>query len=71
MRCRAQGSGSMAGEAGAAWGGGERPLAAVLALFSTGREKKASWVGWAKKVVQAGGAAGPTGLKSEEKIFSE
>jgi hypothetical protein len=49
MRCRARGSGSMAGEAGVAQGGSERPMAAVPALVSTGREKKAGWAGWAKK----------------------
>jgi hypothetical protein len=67
MQCGARGSGSMAGEAGAAWGGGERPVAAVPALFSTGREKKAGWAGWAKK---AGKAARPTRPKSKKKIFS-
>jgi hypothetical protein len=54
----------MAGEAGAAWGGGERPVVAVPTLFSTGREKKAGWAGWAKK---AGKAAKPTRPKSKKK----
>jgi hypothetical protein len=49
MRCRARGSGSMAGEVGAPQGGGKRPMAAVPALVSTGREKKAGWASWAKK----------------------
>jgi hypothetical protein len=59
----------MVGEAGAARGGGERPV--LPALFSTGREKKAGWTSWAKKAKHAGGVAGPTGLKSKEKIFLE
>jgi hypothetical protein len=38
----------MAGEARAAWGGGERPVAAVPALFSMRQEKKAGWADWAE-----------------------
>jgi hypothetical protein len=49
MRCGARGGDSMAGEAEAVLGGGARPAVAVPALFSTGRKKKAGWVGWAKR----------------------
>jgi hypothetical protein len=38
----------MVGECEAAWGGSARPAVVVPALFSTGRKKKAGWVGWAK-----------------------
>jgi hypothetical protein len=40
MQCRARGSGSMAGEAGAAQGGGERPMTAVPVWSARGGRRK-------------------------------
>jgi hypothetical protein len=50
MWCGARGSGSMVGEAGAAWGGGERVVEAVPALLRCRRRKK-----------RPGGPSGPKG----------
>jgi hypothetical protein len=68
-RCGAWGSGSMAGEAGAARGSGARPMAAVPALFSTGRKKKAIYTGWAKRPSRPVGWLGRLGQKLKEISF--
>jgi hypothetical protein len=60
MQCRARGSDSMAGEAGATLGGGARPPAAVLPCFSA-EGGRSDWVGRVgQKAEQADGAAGPS-----------
>jgi hypothetical protein len=66
MRCGARGSGSMAGEARAVRGGGERPSAAVLPCFGAegcGRGR----VG--QKAKQDGEAVGLTGPEAERNSF--
>jgi hypothetical protein len=66
MRCGAQGSNSMAGQAGAALEGGRRPAVEVLPCFSEGGERGGR-VG--QKAKQAGGVVGPTGLEVKKIPF--
>jgi hypothetical protein len=69
MRCGTRGSGSMAGEARAALGGGARPTAVVIALFSMGRKKKVSSAGWAKRPSRPVGRLGRLAQKLKEFPF--
>jgi hypothetical protein len=59
----------MAGEAEVARGGDARPTAAVPALFSTGRKKRAGWAGWAKRPSRPVGRLGRLGQKLKEIPF--
>jgi hypothetical protein len=69
MRCGARCGGSMAGEAEAVLEGSARPAAAVPALFSMGRKKKAEWTGWAKRPSRPVGQLGQLGQKLKEIPF--
>jgi hypothetical protein len=59
----------MAGEAEAVLEGSARPAAAVPALFSMGRKKKAEWTGWAKRPSRPVGQLGQLGQKLKEIPF--
>jgi hypothetical protein len=68
MRCGARGSGSMAGAAGAALGGGGSRRQGQSPASVWKEEEGAGWAEWGEKAKRAGWLAGP---KSEENFFFE
>jgi hypothetical protein len=68
MRCGARGSSSVAGEAGAALGGGGSRYWGRSPASVQKEEEEVGWAEWAK---QAGSAARLAGPKSEENFFLE
>jgi hypothetical protein len=67
VRCSGQWLHGGRGRGGA--GGDTRPAAAVPALFSTGRKKKAGWAGRAKRPSRPVGRLGRLGQKLKEIPF--